>query len=225
MIRINLLPPEITQRRKDERLWRWIGLGAAIVVVLLAGIFVIVSIEVSLKQNEVDSIQQQAEGLRQQSNRFRVFAVKQSDLEARKAVVKSALTGRMDWSRLLAEVALVLPGDLFLTAMQGNEPKAAAPVVPAQPAGGDLTIAGKALDYPDDVPDLGYKSVAKMLVRLAELDQLDNVWMSDSAKPVSSSAPGQTTVDPYIVFGVVAKLPTSSTPPPSAAGVSALPTP
>ena len=45
-----------------------------------------------------------------------------------------------------------------------------------------LELTGWAVDSPDDSPDVGHKTMAKMLVRLADLEQLMNVWLTSSAK-------------------------------------------
>jgi hypothetical protein len=45
-----------------------------------------------------------------------------------------------------------------------------------------LSITGYAVDTPNDTPDVGHKSIAKTLVRLADLDQLSDVWLTTSSK-------------------------------------------
>jgi hypothetical protein len=129
----------------------------------------------------------------------------------------------MEWSKLLSEISLMLPSDIFLTRLEALQPASA-----AEP--GKLSLDGKALDYPNDVPDLGYKSVAKLMVRLAELDQLKAVWLSQSSKPaptVSQATPG-TPINPdsyHILFALTADIVSSSTPTATASGVPAPPTP
>ena len=39
MIRINLLPPEITEKRKDEERWRYVALGAVVPDIVLATVW------------------------------------------------------------------------------------------------------------------------------------------------------------------------------------------
>ncbi len=211
MIRINLLPPEIIEKRKDEGRWRWVGLAAGVLAVALIGTFLILQFEVSLKQNEVAAVKQTAEGVKQQTERFQVFQAKRTDLANRRAIALSAIAGRVDWPRLLSEVALILPTDIYLIRVGTVEPKvaggagagaAAGPAVP-----GKLTMDGRALDVPNDVPDLGYRSIAKLLVRLAGLDQLDNVWLSSSVKPPlvpEGTAPSADSV--FITFTVAADI-------------------
>jgi Tfp pilus assembly protein PilN len=83
--------------------------------------------------------------------------------------VARALAGRRDWARLFDELSLVLPSDLWAEAMFSSE------------ADG-ISIQGWAIDAPNDTPDAGHKSIAKMLVRLADLEQLQDVWLTNSVK-------------------------------------------
>jgi Tfp pilus assembly protein PilN len=234
VIRINLLPPEIGQKRRDEKRWRWVILGAVLMAVVLVGIFAVMQVQVSYKQNEVASVKQQAEALAQSAARFQVFQQKAGDLENRKSIAAIALAGRMDWSKLYSELALVLPTDIYVTRLGSTEPKAAVGTAAAQP--GRLSMDGRALDFPNDVPDLGYKSVAKMLVRLAQLDQIDSVWLASSAKPamaaptqVSSGEDGAAiapaSTDYYITFSLATNISLPGTSTASATGVPAPPTP
>jgi Tfp pilus assembly protein PilN len=227
VIRINLLPPEIGQKRKDEERWRWVILGAIVTVVLLAGVFAVLQFQVSQKQSEVAAVKQQAESLKQSATRFQVFQDKQAELANRQTVAGTALAGRMDWAKVCGEIGLILPADLFLMRIGATEPKAA--VTGSQPApavAGKLTMDGKALDFPEDAPDLGFKSVAKLLVRLAGLDGVGNVWLTQSAKPAFVVGTEGSTVsastDPYVTFGVSADL---STPPSANASATGVPAP
>jgi hypothetical protein len=137
----------------------------------------------------------------------------------------------MDWSKLLAELCLVLPSDIYLDRIGVTEPKSGTP-----PTVGDLSIDGKALDYPYDVPDIGYKSIAKLLVRMAELSDLQEVWLYSSVKPAppvvaadSGSSGGSgatdTSFDYYITFSIQSKIAATTTSTANASGVPAPPTP
>jgi Tfp pilus assembly protein PilN len=202
MIRINLLPPEITQKRRDEKRWRWVALGAIAIAVVLVAVFALAQLLVASKQGEVAGIKQQAEGLAQEADRFQVFQVKEADLATRRGIADMALAGRIDWSGLCSEVALVLPSDIYLIRLYAVEPTRdlAGVVTP-----GSLALDARAIDYPFDVPDLGYKSVAKLLVRLSELPDVQSVWLTSSVKPAEGSVGATETA--YIVFGATGEIP------------------
>lgn len=212
MIRINLLPPEIGQKRKDEKRWQWIALGGVIAVALVAGVFVVLQIQVSGAEREVASFNDQAAAMQLSSNQFKVFSQKQSELQARKQMAEKALAGRIDWSRLCGDIALVLPSDIYVDSLKLSEPS-------QDDKPGQITITGKAIDYPNDIPDQGYKSVAKLLVRLADLQPLRNVWMSSAEKSAPAGGSGATqgssqggivattaNQTPYITFAISAEV-------------------
>jgi hypothetical protein len=217
VIRINLLPPEIAQKRKDEQRWRWVAFGGIAAVIALGLVFSALQLQVAAKQYEVASVQQQADALQQKADKFKIFQEKRADLENRRRIAAGALAGRTDWSKVLSEVCLVLPSDIYLLRIGATEPRVTPPTT------GKVSLDGNALDYPNDVPDLGYKSVAKLLVRLAELDQIENVWLTFSSKParVVSSAP-LTPAEYYIRFSLTCEI---SVPPTSTANASSVPAP
>lgn len=213
MIRINLLPPEITQKRKDEQRWRWLILGSVGLFLIVGFVFAALQIQVSIRASEVASIRQQAEGLQVEAQRFQVFQLKEADLQNRTSIAETALVGRMDWSALFTEVALVMPAETWARSMTSSEPKGNTP--------GAFALAGAAIDYLYDVPDLGYKPIAKLLIRLAELPRLNNVWMGSTAKPAMPST--ESTLTQYIDFSVSASILGESTQTASTPGVPAPP--
>ena len=169
MTRINLIPPEILEKRKTEGRLAWVLLALVLVSAFLFAFFGVMKVSVDLKEQDVASAEQELENLELQAERFRVFEEKENDLDRRAEISAAALQGRVDWSRLCQELSLVLPDDVWLTPISGGEELG-------------VTIVGSALDLRDDVPDTGHKVIARTLVRLTDLDQLYNVWLSDSTK-------------------------------------------
>ena len=180
MIRINLIPPEILNRRTDERRWKWIALAGGIVAVVLVLFWAFMGLQVAASTAEVDSIQQQATSVETQAAQFQVFQQSENDLKVRRDAVVAAKAGTVAWARMLYELGLVLPKDVYLTAFTGTD---------AGTSGNSLVnLTGQAVDKLNDSPDNGYKSVAKMLVRLADLDQLDSVWLSNTSVAASTGS-------------------------------------
>lgn len=205
MIRINLIPPEILQARNDERRWKWIALGGGVVAAVLVMFWAFMALQVTASANEVDSIQQEAASLETQASQFQVFQQTENDLKVRKDAVASAKAGAVDWARMLYELGLVLPKDIYLTAFTGTDSGSAANSV--------VNLTGQAVDKLNDSPDNGYKSVAKMLVRLADLDQLNSVWLSNTSVGASTGS----TV-PMIGWTVSAKITPDASATPAASG-------
>lgn len=168
-MRVNLLPPEILERRTAEKRIGWVVVGAIVVALLLAGVWATAVFKLQAQKDELASIEQETQAIQAQADQLAIFEMRASELDDRREIVQTALGGRVDWPRLLDEVSLVLPSDLW-----------AQTIVVDQDAG--LSLAGYAVDSPSDAPDLGHKAIAKGLVRLADLDPLYDVWLVNSAK-------------------------------------------
>ena len=169
MTSINLLPPEIRARRQAERRMVFVALGALALAVVLAGVFAVGFLGAQKKETELAQVEQQVRTTQAQAEQLAIFEQTQTELQTRSETVTRALAGRRDWARLYDEISLVLPSDLWAETFLSSE------------AGG-ISIQGWAVDAPDDTPDAGHKSIAKMLVRLADLEQLQDVWLTNSAK-------------------------------------------
>ncbi|MDO8987483.1 MAG: hypothetical protein Q7V14_04585 [Coriobacteriia bacterium] len=188
MIRINLLPPEITEKRKFEQRLVWVFAAGLLVFVVLVLVWSFLAYQLSQKNSVLQLNLDAANQVRSQAETFKVFELKESELEARKQTAAMALSQRVEWGRLVNELSLVLPSDAWLTQLDGSEVDG-------------LSMLGQVLDSPDDVPDAGHKAVAKTLVRLSSLDLLYNVWLENSLKTVNTEAD-----EPIIEFEMSAKV-------------------
>jgi Tfp pilus assembly protein PilN len=191
MMRINLLPPEILEKRKSERRLVYVALVAVLVLVILAGVWGVAFMRVNAKKQEVAARQQELAQTQARAAELKVFEDKSLELQRRKAVADTALMGRRNWARLFDEISLVMPTDVWATTLNATE-------------GQGLQIDGYAIDSASDSPDLGHKSIAKLLVRLANLDQLFDVWLTNASKVELETSP-------VIQFTVTASVSQSTT--------------
>ena len=198
MIRINLIPPEVLQKRRDEGRWRWLWLGALVVAVALGLFYAVLFFDTVGIRAQVANAKEQAASLQQSARMFAVFRDRETELSTRRAAVIAAATGRIDWANMLDELGLVLPTDMYLTSFVGAE----GGTPPGQ--AGLVTLAGQAVPVSDlQAPGQGYKSVAKTLVRLTELEQLDSVWLTGAGTAASTVT---TQVVPSIAWQISAKV-------------------
>ncbi len=193
MMRINLLPPEILERRKSERRFGWVILAALMVAVVLAGVWVFAFFRLQGKEDELASIQQEVQSTNAEAAQLAIFEERAAELESRRSIAILALSTRRDWARLMSEISLVLPSDVWVETLLANEETG-------------LEMYGWAIDSPDDAPDVGHKTMAKTLVRLADLDQLTDVWLTSSAKSAYLEQPALE----YTVTAVVSEPTTGS---------------
>jgi len=189
MVRINLLPPEIVERRRYERFFKYVYVAAGVIAVVLIGAWLLLGMQISERNRDLQSRQELANKLRAEADAFAVFEQKQADLDARKAIAAQALAGRIDWSRICTEISMVLPSDVWTTNMVAN-----------QDAG--MNFAFVAQDS-DDSPDVGLKTVAQTIVRLNDLDSLFDVWLKAATKEVQQV--GETS-SPQITFQLTSQV-------------------
>jgi Tfp pilus assembly protein PilN len=94
---------------------------------------------------------------------------------ARVTALSSALTRRTAWDRILREISLVLPNDVWLRSMSATSPTpASGPVMSASPPGLPptlMTIEGSTYSH---------DAVARLITRLSVIPDLTNVWLTRS---------------------------------------------
>ncbi len=124
---------------------------------------------------ELQAIEQSASDLRQQAERFAVFELREADLAARQEAAAQALAGRIDFGRVVEEISLVLPEEVWLGQIDLHASTQTGQSETDQPE----RFIGWAPDPAGAALSDGYKSVASTLVRLASLrDSLTDVWLS-----------------------------------------------
>jgi len=170
----NLLPKDDPREARSVRP-RAPQLVLAIVgVVLVAGLgaaYTVVSATVDDKRTTRDALRAEVEALRQEALASgqveQVDPALVSEKNLRTYALASALSGRVAWDRLLREVSLVTPEDVWLSGL------AAAPAESDAAAGQSaLTVNG----YTH-----GQEGVARMLARLAVVPELSAVQLVSSA--------------------------------------------
>lgn len=169
MMRVNLLPPEILERRRSEKRIGWVALAAIGVAIVLAAVWGYSSYRAQVKRDELATIQQQVQAANAQAAQLAIFEERAAELQKREATVAAALGGRIDFPSIYEEISLVLPTDAWIQTLNSSEMSG-------------ITLSGYVVGAPDDAPDAGHKALAKTLVRLADLDDLYDVWTSSSNK-------------------------------------------
>jgi hypothetical protein len=169
VIRINLLPPEITERRKYERFYPYVFVATAIVLAVVMLSWGGVQLILSSRNAELQNTLASANSLEQDAAKLAVFELQTQELSLRQGAVNLALADRIDMGRLAEEISLVLPEEVWVLNLNLSD----------DPLVGMRAILNAPSPLGDKVTE-GYKSVASTLVRLGSLDMLDDVWL-DSA--------------------------------------------
>jgi Tfp pilus assembly protein PilN len=104
--------------------------------------------------------------------------------DARVTALSSALTRRIAWDRILREISLVLPNDVWLQSMSATSPT---PASGTSAAGSRPGIAPTLMTMEGST--YSHDAVARLLTRLSVIPDLTNVWLTKSELGVVAGRP------------------------------------
>ena len=175
-MRVNLLPGEIRERQRVRRRG---GVVAVVGVVVLAalGAFYFLQ-QVRLNDLKQDLAAQEAENdrLRGEIAELQEFDQQQRELAASQDLLNTLLADEVRWSGVLRDISLVIPGQTWLTTLNGQITEQAAT---AQPTAGPSGLVGQ-ISF--NGFGLSHRAVALWLTRLEDVEGFANPWVSTSQK-------------------------------------------
>ncbi|MFL5869740.1 MAG: PilN domain-containing protein [Solirubrobacterales bacterium] len=189
---VNLIPPE--DRRGERAPTRTGPFPYAILAVLGVALFAVAAITLANKQisdrkAEKSSLEAQRAEAQARADALGPYAEFASTTQARMATVTSLAQSRFDWVRVLRELSLVLPDDIWLTDLTG-----------AANAGGETTqssSSGGSLTEGLAVPTLsiagcgtGHDAVAEFVEALKDIDGVTRVAVESSERGDDSGDSG-----------------------------------
>lgn len=187
---VNLIPPE--ERAGNRQPLRGGPLAYVVVAALalaLVGVTVLVLTgnQVSDRKAEIAELEDETAAVEARANALDAYTRFHEVREARVATVTSLAQSRFDWERVMRELALVLPDDVWLTNLTGT----AAPGVSPEGAvsvGLRGNISGPALEIVGC--GRGQESVAGFVQALKEIDGATRVGVQSSQRGESSGGGG-----------------------------------
>ena len=175
---VNLLPRDEVKRSFEAKRGVVFGsaAGAALVTVVLASMSISAGGSIGEKQAELDAMRAEIAAVptptvNDTSNDDALAAEK----GARIGALSSALTSRVAWDRVLRQVSLVLPEDVWLTNLTAMAPTTSA-TAPVAAASG-FTLTGSTYSQ---------NGVARFLSRLSVIPDLENVRLQSSQSALVS---------------------------------------
>ena len=175
---VNLLPRDEVRPSfgsANRRVAIGASTGFALVSVGLAALMLSAGSAVSSKQQTLDGLRADAAELQPTaSTPVQDDSALVSEKSARIGALASALAGRLAWDRVLREISLVLPGDVWLTSLEAQSPAAGVPGPDAATANG-LVLSGSTYSQ---------AGVARFLSRLAVVRSLAGVQLQSSTTTV-----------------------------------------
>ncbi len=160
--RINLLPPEIIEKRQSEKRLAVLLLVVSLYILMLVGIYLLMQVKIFQESQVLMQRRAHNTKLNQKIAEFEVFKRRKEEAQKREEIINKALSGEKSWYRLLLKLSIIIPGEVNITSFSGDEI-----------AG--LTFSGQAL---------GYNSLVKWLVRLSEIKELSEIWLGSASKSV-----------------------------------------
>ena len=174
---VNLLPKDDGRPRgpafRNDPLVIGGVVGTVLVTAILAALFLTASTGVADNQERHDAAQAELAATPVPPPAVAGASELEQEKSARIGALSAALSGRLAWDRVLREVSLVLPDDVWLSSLSATAPVAASPTTTA-----GFSINGRTYSH---------DGVARLLVRLSVVPQLSNVQLQHSALATSET--------------------------------------
>jgi Tfp pilus assembly protein PilN len=186
---IDLTPPEMRQgARAPMRTGAipYILLGTLVAVLAGVALLIVTGNQATEREDEVAQLKREDAAAKEQARRLAPYVQFQSLHEERLTTITSLADSRFDWERVMRELSLVLPGDVWLT-----ELKASASGESGAESGGGLrgSIVGPALELEGCAT--GQEAVAGFVTVLKDIDGVTRVGVAYSE--LSAKEEGQAT--------------------------------
>ena len=189
---VNLIPPE--DRRGGSAPLRTGPLPYVLLaglVALLVGVvaLVLAGNEVSEREGEVAKLEREDARAAAKAQRLAAYTEFRAMSEQRVATVSELADSRFDWERVMRELALILPDDVWLVSLTAT----AAPGVGVEGGGGDSSgmraaVPGPALELSGCAK--GQEGVAGFVTALEDIDGVTRVGVQSSELPESGDDSG-----------------------------------
>jgi Tfp pilus assembly protein PilN len=180
---VNLLPKDDGRQRgpsfRDNPLVIGGVVGTVLVTAVLAAMFLTASTGVADNQKQRDAAQAELAATPVPPPTVPGTSELDQQKNARIGALSAALSGRLAWDRVLREVSLVLPDDVWLSSLSATAPVAASPTSTA-----GFSINGRTYSH---------DGVARLLARLSVVPHLANVQLLHST--IATSDTGRKVVE------------------------------
>jgi Tfp pilus assembly protein PilN len=191
---VNLIPPE--DRRGGSAPLRtgplpYVVLGGLVLALLAVVLVVLVGNQISEREGEVAKLEREDSVAAAKAQRLAAYTEFRVMSEQRVATVSDLADSRFDWERVMRELSLVLPSNVWLVGLTGT----AAPGV-ALEGGSTGETSGMRADVPGPALELsgcakGQEAVAGFVTALEDIDGVTRVGVQASELPEKGSGGGE----------------------------------
>jgi Tfp pilus assembly protein PilN len=181
MRRIDLLPAVYEERRRQRRNVTSVFIAGLLVLLLLVGWWFWLGTQINDAEDRLADVQTTNAQLETQIAELQRFAQLAAEVEAKRTALQTVFAGDVDWPALLTEIAMVVPGEVWLTSLTSSAgtTEGAAPVgtetaairVDDQEPFGRMSFTGSSLSMP---------GVAKWMLRLESVREFFAVYLNSA---------------------------------------------
>lgn len=183
MRRIELLPQAYFEQRRQRKVTAGVILAGLLLLTLLIGYWMTLAVQIANEQQRLAEVTAINEDLQAQIDELQRFADMEAELKSKQAALATVMAGDVDWPGVLTELAMVIPGEIWLTNMTASAGQTegatqvgteTAPVrVTAEEAFGRIQFQGKSVTMP---------GVAKWLIRLRTSNEFNALWLNSATE-------------------------------------------
>jgi Tfp pilus assembly protein PilN len=180
---VNLIPPE--DRRGDRAQLRtgptpYVLLGVLALALVVIAFMTMTSNQISDREAQIAALETREAAATARAEALRPYADFAALSEARDATVTSLAQSRFDWPRVMNELALIMPDDVWLTAATGT-------VSPEVQLQGATTVEGRDQVTGPALELVGcgatHEAVAEFVAALEDIDGVTRVGLANSTRP------------------------------------------
>lgn len=182
MRRIDLLPSIYEERRRQRRNITTVFVAGLLVLLLLLGWWFYLGMQINDAEDELAEVRSRNDAIQAEINELQRFAELQAEVDAKRTALQTVFAGDVDWPALLTEVAMVIPGEVWLTSLTASAgaTEVAAPVgtetapirIDKKEPFGRIAFVGRSLSMP---------GVARWMLRLESVREFFAVYLNNAA--------------------------------------------
>jgi type IV pilus assembly protein PilM len=170
-LRINLLPSEVVEARRQRRQAVFAGTAVGALALLLGGAWFARTAQVSHTRTSAAHAEAQVVSLQSSIDKLKDVTTVQTDLTNRQQQVKNTLASDVDWVRLIQQVTAVMPDDVWMNSFSAQQ--------------GQGNAAGTVMV---SATGLSEDAVVRWVQKVNTLPALAGVWVPSTAKTGDGSS-------------------------------------